>query len=131
MRMLTGQCRCRAVTYRVADAFAYAVNCHCSNCRRATGAAYKPLAGIAIDRIAIVGGQGAALASDEGASRYIRCGRCGSLLYAIVRGGTYAHVPMGTLVDDPGIRPTHHVFVGSKAAWFDITDGLPQFDGSD
>jgi hypothetical protein len=34
---------------------------------------------------------------------------------------------MGTLVDDPAIRPTAHIFVGSKAPWFTITDDLPQF----
>jgi hypothetical protein len=38
------------------------------------------------------------------------------------------HVAMGTLVDAPSIRPDKHIFVGSKAAWYEITDGLPQFD---
>jgi hypothetical protein len=32
---------------------------------------------------------------------------------------------MGTLIDDPTIRPTAHIFVGSKARWFTITDDLP------
>ena len=36
---------------------------------------------------------------------------------------------MGTLVDAPGIRPTAHIFVGSKAPWFTITDELPQYEG--
>ena len=35
---------------------------------------------------------------------------------------------MGTLVDDPTIRPTEHIFVGSKARWFTITDDLPQYE---
>jgi hypothetical protein len=34
---------------------------------------------------------------------------------------------MGTLTDDPTIRPTGHIFVGSKAPWFTITDDLPQY----
>ncbi|AFP30847.1 hypothetical protein MRBBS_1910 [Marinobacter sp. BSs20148] len=34
---------------------------------------------------------------------------------------------MGTLDNDPGVRASRHVFVGSKAPWFEITDGLPQF----
>ena len=38
------------------------------------------------------------------------------------------HVAMGSLVDPPTIRPTAHIFVGSKAPWFEITDDLPQFD---
>jgi hypothetical protein len=35
---------------------------------------------------------------------------------------------MGSVVDAPTIRPTEHIFVGSKAAWFEITDDLPQFE---
>jgi hypothetical protein len=40
----------------------------------------------------------------------------------------FVDVAMGSLVDAPSIRPTEHIFVGSKAAWFEITDDLPQFD---
>jgi len=39
------------------------------------------------------------------------------------------HVAMGTLVDDPAVRPTMHIFVGSKAGWYEITDDLPQHHG--
>jgi len=46
----------------------------------------------------------------------------------VVRDGAFAHVAMGSLVDAPTIRPTEHIFVGSKAAWFEITDALPQSD---
>jgi hypothetical protein len=35
---------------------------------------------------------------------------------------------MGSLIDVPRIRPTAHIFVGSKAPWFEITDELPQFE---
>ena len=128
MKILTGQCRCRAVTYEVADDFAYAVNCHCSNCRRMTGSAFKPLAGIAIDKIKIVDGAEHIMRVGDEDSPYVHCGKCGSLLHAVVKDGTFAHVTMGTLVDAPSIRPTHHIFVGSKADWFEITDDLPQHD---
>jgi hypothetical protein len=57
------------------------------------------------------------------------CARCGSLLYSVVRDGGFVHVAMGTLTDDPSIRPTAHIFVGSKAPWFEIVDGLPQHVG--
>lgn len=55
------------------------------------------------------------------------CKVCGSLLFSPVRAGAFVHVAMGTLVDDPTIRPTKHIFVGSKATWFTITDDLPQY----
>jgi len=44
-----------------------------------------------------------------------------------VRDGQYVHVAMGSLIDPPSIRPDHHIFVGSKAPWYEITDDLPQF----
>ncbi len=55
------------------------------------------------------------------------CKLCGSLLYSLVRGGAFVHVAMGTLVDDASIRPSKHIFVGSKASWHTIADDLPQY----
>lgn len=34
---------------------------------------------------------------------------------------------MGSLDDDPVMHPLSHIFVASKAPWFEITDDLPQF----
>jgi hypothetical protein len=56
------------------------------------------------------------------------CSRCGSLLYSLVRDGAYVHVTLGTLIDEPSIRPSAHIFTASKAAWNPICDGLPQFE---
>ena len=65
---------------------------------------------------------------DENAAHDTHCKACGSLLYSVVREGAYVHVAMGTLVDDPAIRPTAHIFVGSKAPWYAIADDLPQYE---
>ena len=53
---------------------------------------------------------------------------CGALLWSVVRGGDWVHVALGSLADEPSIRPQLHIHVASKAPWFEITDGLPQFD---
>ncbi|MBX9946223.1 MAG: GFA family protein [Reyranella sp.] len=127
-RNLAGKCFCGAVRYLVADEFVYAMNCHCSQCRRTTGSAFKPMAGIARDRLVVVEGQDKLLIHGTETHNNTLCGLCGSLLYSVVRDGAWVHVAMGTLVDDPAIRPTHHIFVGSKAPWFTITDGLPQYE---
>ena len=121
---LMGKCFCDAVHYAVPDEFVYAMNCHCSNCRRATGSAFKPLAGIERDKLSITQGR---VYGDENRND-THCKACGSLLYSVVRDGKFVHVTMGTLVDDPSIRPTRHIFVGSKAPWFTITDDLPQYE---
>ncbi len=125
--ILTGECFCRDVRYEVADAFAYALNCHCSNCRRTTGSAFKPFAGIARDKFTVVSGADELLIYGDELTHDAHCGRCGSLLYSQVRDGAYVHVAMGTLLDAPAIRPTAHIFVGSKAPWYAITDDLPQY----
>ena len=44
------------------------------------------------------------------------------------RDGGWVHVALGSLADEPSIRPQGHIFVGSKAPLFEITDDLPQFD---
>lgn len=126
-RALNGQCMCGAVRYEVLDEFAYALNCHCSNCRRATGAAFKPFAGIRHEQFRITQGEADLKMIGEATGCDMRCQRCGSYLYSIVRGGEYIHVALGTLTDNPSIRPTAHIFVGSKAEWFTITDELPQY----
>jgi hypothetical protein len=36
-------------------------------------------------------------------------------------------VPAGLLEGDPGVRPKLHVFTSSRAPWWEITDGLPQY----
>jgi len=125
---LRGECLCRRVAYETPDAFEYALICHCSNCRRATGSAFKPFAGIKKERLALVRGQDATMRFGDGANHDIRCGACGSLLYSVVRDGAYLHVTLGTLIDAPSIRPSAHIFVGSKAPWDMICDGLPEFD---
>ena len=127
-KTLAGQCYCGAVRYQVQDAFLYAANCHCSQCRRTTGSAFKPFAGIEREQLALIQGEDALLIVGDPAGHDAHCGRCGSLLYSVVRDGAFVHVAMGTLVDAPSIRPNKHIFVGSKAPWFEITDDLPQFE---
>jgi hypothetical protein len=126
---LRGQCLCEAVHYAVDDAFVYALNCHCSQCRRATGSAFKPFAGIQRDKLTITQGEERLLRfGDPQAEHDVRCDRCGSLLFSVVRERAWVHVTFGTLVDTPSIRPSAHIFVGSKAPWFEILDNLPQYD---
>ena len=126
---LRGSCLCGAVTYAVPDAFAYAFYCNCGQCRRATGAAAKPFAGVPLAQVTLVQGHEHVLRHGGTGAHDVHCGRCGSLLWSVVRDGAWAHVTLGTLVDSPSIRPSAHIFVGSKAPWDVIADGLPCFDG--
>ena len=128
---LAGRCECGVVRYEVADEFRYAANCHCSQCRAATGSAFKPFAGIESEKLRVTDGADGLLVYGEEVGNNTRCGVCGSLLFSVVRDGAYVHVALGSLVDEPSIRPTEHIYVGSMAPWFEITDDLPQHEELD
>lgn len=125
-RMLAGECYCGAVHYEVADEFVWAAICHCSECRRATGSANKPFARIERQKLAVTEGGERLLIVGDPDGNHTRCRDCGSLLFSVVDQGRWVHVAMGTLLDDPTIRPSEHIFVDSKAAWEIITDDLPK-----
>ena len=126
--MLRGRCACNAIAYEVSDEFLVAFNCHCSNCRAATGSAFLPWGEIEREKLRVTKGAGSLMAiGDAGPDHAMRCGACGSLLYW-TRGGTYVRVPYGSLIDEPTLKPTAHMFVGSKAPWHEILDDLPQHD---
>lgn len=127
-RCLAGRCECGAVQYAVADEFLYSMNCHCSRCRAATGSAFKAMAGIELAKLELTKGADGLLVHGDDELNDTRCATCGSLLYSVVRDGEYVHVALGSLVDPPSVRPTHHIFVGSKAPWYEITDDLPQHE---
>jgi hypothetical protein len=54
------------------------------------------------------------------------CERCGAKLPRVSPERDLVVVPAGGLDVDPGLRPSEHIFVGSKASWFTISDALPQ-----
>ncbi len=126
--MLAGKCQCGAIRYAVADEFVYAANCHCSGCRAATGSAFKAFAGIQREKLEITQGRDDLFVVGEVDANDTRCAACGSFLFSVVRDGAWVHVAMGSLVDAPSLRPTEHIYVGSKAPWYEITDDLPQHD---
>lgn len=129
MKHLKGACLCGAVEYEVEDAFAAAFYCHCTRCRRATGAAFKPMASIPFEKIQLTRGRSDLLIYGNVDSTHdLHCSHCGSFLYSYIAENGNGHVAMGTLLDTPSIRPMFHMFVGSKAPWYEITDELPQFE---
>jgi len=127
--MLRGSCLCGGVRYEISGPVSYPLNCHCSMCRKAHGAAFRSRARVKADDFRWT--QGAELVtyyeSSPGNHRGF-CRMCGSPLLSRFDNDPRSYgVPLGALDDDPGIKPGFHVFVASKAPWYDITDELPQF----
>ena len=56
------------------------------------------------------------------------CRICGSNAPVRWAPGNLVFVPAGLLDDDPGVQPSVHMYVGSKAPWWDITDRIMQLE---
>ena len=108
-------------------------------CRKQQGAAFRSRARVRADDFRWVQGEGLVkfFESTTGTFRGF-CGECGSPIInkfdtrakaARYRPAAVAEygIALATLDDDPGVRPGLHIFVGSKAPWFEITDDLPQY----
>ena len=130
---LRGSCLCCGVRFELTLPFRRASHCHCSRCRKHSGAAalthgrvpregFRLLQGEELIRVFRPGG-GAAKAF---------CSVCGSSLF----GGTWPDGPeisirFGALDGDPGIRPEYRSFTASKAVWDELPDdGLPRYPGA-
>jgi len=128
--MYSGSCLCRAVKYQVNGELGDIVLCHCSNCRKATGSAFASVAPVKTAELQVISGREsmAEFQSMPGVYR-VFCRHCGSPLYSrrpsmpdILR------LRVGTLDTPLHAKPSMHIFVGSKAEWFDICDHAPQFE---
>jgi hypothetical protein len=124
-----GSCLCGGVTYVVDGVPLRAMNCHCGRCRKARSAAHASNLFTTADGVRFTRGEDL-LASykvpDAQHFTHVFCRTCGSSMPRIDRGRSIAVVPMGGLDDDPGIRPQAHIFVASKAPWYEIPGNLPQ-----
>jgi len=121
--MIRGSCLCGTVTWGTDGPISFMSHCHCSRCRKAHGAAFATYVHMEAATVRLTGEE--AIASTEGGRRF--CRRCGSVVpYG---SGALLFAPSGNFDDDPGIRPEAHIFVGSRAPWYQITDAVPRFDG--
>ncbi len=124
-----GSCLCGGVRYEVTGPLGRVVNCHCSMCRKATGAAFRTRARVESGAFRWLAGEElvSQYASSPGERRTF-CRVCGATLptFFLDRPGEIG-LPLGTLDDDPGVKPSAHVFVDSKAPWWEITDDLPHY----
>ena len=128
--VIEGSCLCGEVAYEIAATPLRMFYCHCSRCRRGRSAAHCANAFFKAEDFRWT--RGADLVQDfalPGAQYFgtAFCRRCGSALPRVSQERNVAVVPAGSVDGEPGIAPAAHIFVGSKAPWFAITDELPQF----
>jgi hypothetical protein len=127
--VVRGSCLCGGVAWQACGPFRAMSHCHCSMCRKSHGAAFATYVAASAGGYRVLHGEDLITqyqSSPEGVRRF--CSRCGSIVPNPVL-GEQAWMPAGNLEGDPGARPRAHIFVASKAPWYEIADDLPRFDG--
>jgi hypothetical protein len=124
--MIKGSCACGGIRFFI-GAVRSLTHCHCTTCRKLTGASFATYAHVEKDKFRWLGGD-KTIKRYESAPGSFRsfCPNCGSLVPGQAPYLTTISVPAGLLDGDPGVRPLLHVFTSSKAPWWEINDGLPQ-----
>ena len=128
--MIRGQCECRRVRYEVDGDINDFSHCHCSQCRRLHGAAFATFAGVLRKQFRYVSGEGDTSEYASSAShRRVFCAECGSnILVALDSEPDALYLSMSTIEGNPPRPRGYHIYVGSKAPWYEISDDLEQYD---
>ena len=138
MPSIRGACLCGGVTFEITGPLLSPMNCHCSQCRKQHGAAFRSRVRVAQSDLRWLSGEHL-IKYWESPRGYQRgfCSECGSPIVnragpnwkapaTFPDGPPQLGIPLAIL-DNPPIRPALHCFVASKAPWFEITDDLPQY----
>jgi hypothetical protein len=125
-----GSCLCGGVAFVLEGDPILCRNCHCSRCRRGRSAAHASNLGVRLSGLRFTRGEdllGFYKLPEAKFFAQVFCRVCGSKAPRVDESRDLAIVPLGALDDDPGVRPGEHIFVASKAPWFEIADSLPQY----
>ena len=125
--MNEGRCLCGAVRYQIDGPFSSMLHCHCSMCRKHHGTAFATFVAAPLEGFRFKAGESAVGRYDSSANFHRSfCTVCGSVVPEQMAAIGQVIALAGNLDGDLGITPQMHMFTGSKAPWYEITDDLPQ-----
>lgn len=132
--MVKGSCLCGAVRFEFdARSILLVDNCHCTMCRKVSGAAFGTFLTIPATDFRWIAGE-EVVATYESSPGYRRafCRICGSRAPETqLPNPSHVSIPAGSLDDDPGIGPQINIFTANKAPWYTISDSLPSIPGQE
>lgn len=120
--IVKGICFCGDISFEVKNPPATIYQCHCSECRKTTGASANAGFLVAKDTFRWLSGKGNYKTFIKNSGYRVNfCKTCGSP----VPNTTSLHknvmwVPAGLLEGEPELQVAHHIFTDSKASWDEI-----------
>ena len=127
--MLKGGCLCGAVRYEVEGRSSAIWLCHCSKCRKGSGSAFAASTLCRLEAFRWVSGEEEIVRYRTESGYPCRfCRICGAKLPLVLEQAGQVVLPAGAVSGEPVPKLHHHIFVGSKAPWWEIADDLPCFE---
>ena len=125
--MIQGSCLCGEVTFEIDEGKIVMMNnCHCTNCRKVTGADYGTFIQIPEQDFKWLSGQEFVSTYDSSPGNHRAfCKNCGSRAPQSNEAWPFVTIPAGSLDGDPKMSPKVNIFTGSKAPWLSIDDSIP------
>ena len=124
---LSGQCLCGAITYQVSGEPGFVALCHCTDCRRASGAPMVAWAMFAEAALILTKGTPKTINSSGTAMRSF-CAACGSGLFyrnaAILPG--MLDVQTATLDNPEALPPTVQIQTAERIGWMQHLNDLAE-----
>lgn len=128
---ITGGCMCGAIRYETVGEPMTVAYCHCSSCRRHTGAPVVTWVAYESHQVRWPKGERKIYDSSPGVGRAF-CGDCGTPLTWEGKSRRFAgkfitEFHISTLDDPVACVPDLHWFDSERIAWFDTMDDLPRY----
>ncbi len=129
---LRGGCNCGAVRYEIASSPLAVIACHCTSCRRQSGAAFSVNLVVRADTMSVEGELASWLDPDTESGAPIQrqfCATCGSPIRSVPTAAPkMIALKAGTLDAPEAFAPMMHIWTRPALPWTTIPDGLPQFE---
>ena len=128
--MAKGACNCGAVAFEITADLTDVIICHCSICRRFSGANGVAVLVAPTEAFCWLKGEEQITTWNKPDADWIAtfCSVCGSSLPG-KNDETHMFIPAGLLMSDDTLHVAHHIFVDSKAHWDQIGDPGVQHPG--
>ena len=129
--VVRGSCLCGEIAFEVVEPFKKIYNCHCQRCRRARAAAFTTNGFTSDQGVRYTSGEHHLASYKVPDAKYftqVFCDICGSGMPRIDNDRHITVVPLGSLDDDPGQIAKDHIYVASKADWYDLSGAESTFD---
>jgi GNAT superfamily N-acetyltransferase len=121
----SGGCLCGSIRYRINAPIRDVSHCHCSLCRKSTGAPFVTWATVPAEGLSFLAGKPAERASSARAIRSF-CAACGTALtFREPARPDWIDVTVGSFDRPQAIEPESHIHVSSQLPWVHLDDSLP------